>query len=439
VRHDWRRGVFGRIVLAALVVMLTLPATGCGGIRNPFKKIKQPLPGERISVLPDQTLKAEAHAPPVSLPREILNASWSQPGGDASNSLNNLSFSASPHQLWSVSIGKGSSKYTRLSAAPIVVGDRVFAMDAGGHIAAISTAGGAKIWDVSVVPRGEATREGFGGGLAEDAGHLYATTGYGTVLALNPNSGAILWTKDMGGPIRSSPTAAGGKVFFVSADSQLHCLDGNTGNELWTMHGLPEPAALLSNVSPAIGSRIVVAAFPAGDLGAFQLTDGKTKWTESLAANDETTAAGILADPSRPVIDGGIVYAVSHGGRMIANSESTGTRLWTKDIASTQMPWPAGSSVFVVDTNGQLLALSRRNGGVQWVSQLPSSTGWSGPVLAGGRLWLASGEGMLVGADPRSGQVVTKLNLGAPIFIAPVVAGGRMYILTDDAQLIALG
>ena len=59
-------------------------------------------------------------------------------------------------------------------------------------------------------------------------------------------------------------------------------------------------------------------------------------------------------------------------------------------------------------------------------------------MLAGSKLWLVSGEGLLVGADARTGQLLTQLDLDTPVFVAPVVAGGRMYILADNASLIAL-
>src|SRR4029078_7377135 len=59
-------------------------------------------------------------------------------------------------------------------------------------------------------------------------------------------------------------------------------------------------------------------------------------------------------------------------------------------------------------------------------------------VLAGGKLWLVSGEGVLIGADARTGQIVSNLDLGEPVFISPVVAGGRMDIFADNATLIAL-
>ena len=181
-----------------------------------------------------------------------------------------------------------------------------------------------------------------------------------------------------------------------------------------------------------------MAPYPAGDIAAYEAGSGKAAWTDSLTRSSETTAAGILGDPARPVIDRGVVFAVSHGGKMIASSESTGERLWSRNLASTQMPWVAGDTVYVVDLSGKLLALARADGNVRWVVNLPESSRWSGPVLAGGKLWLVSGQGLLVGADARTGQLVSNIDLGTAVFVSPVVAGGRMYILADDAELIAL-
>ena len=43
-----------------------------------------------------------------------------------------------------------------------------------------------------------------------------------------------------------------------------------------------------------------------------------------------------------------------------------------------------------------------------------------------------------IGADARTGQLATQLDLGTAVYVTPVVAGGRMYILADNASLIAL-
>ena len=428
---------------------LALSLAGCAGtsfdglekkFKNPFAKKEKPLPGERVAIITDPTAVVADPAEvgrPVQLPAAQANASWSQPGGAPTNSLGHLALNADVRKVWSADAGTGSSSSGRLSAVPVVADGKVFTLDAGGTVSSFSTANGARVWSQDVTPDNEKSKEGFGGGLALDGGRLYAATGYGTVVALDPGNGAVVWTKRVGEPIRSAPTASGGKIYFVSAGNTLYALHASDGQQLWTSRGLPVSATLLSSVSPAVSGSVVVAPFPAGDIGAFDAASGKPTWRDSLSRQADTSAAGVLADPARPVVDRGVVFVISHGGKMIAASESSGERLWTRNLASTQMPWVAGDTVYVVDLGGKLIALARADGKVRWVSQLPSGR-WSGPVLAGSKLWLVSGEGLLVGADARTGQLITQLDLDTPVFVAPVVAGGRMYILADNASLIAL-
>ncbi len=432
---------------AAFIAALAANLGGCGGmsavsekLSSPFKEKEVPLPGQRIAVLTDSgsAVQEGVVLRPVSLPMAQTNANWAQPGGVPSNNLGHLALSGSLRQVWKVSAGSGSSSRGRLSAAPIVAGGKVFTLDAAGNVSAFNASSGGKLWSVSITPKNEKSNEGFGGGLAYDGSRLVVTTGYGTVVGIDPGNGAILWNKTMGRPIRNSPTATGGKVYFVSTDNALYALNASDGHEVWRARGLPQTATLLSNASPAVGGGHVVAPFPAGDIVAFEPGSGKAAWRESLTRSSDTSAAGILGDPARPVIDRGMVFAVSHGGRLIATSESSGARVWTRNVASTQMPWVAGDSVFVVDTSGKLMALSRGDGEIRWANSLPQSTRWNGPVLAGGKLWLVSGEGLLVGVDARTGQVIDNVNLDTDVFVSPVVAGGRMYILDDDADLIAL-
>ena len=417
---------------------------GCGGplssIKNPFAEKEERLPGERIAVItdPGEFNADQVSATPVSLPPAKANASWAQPGGVPSNNLGHLALGGSLKKAWSVDAGTGSSSRGRLSAVPLVSQGKVFTLDAAGNVSAFSSASGSRLWKVSVTPKSESSSEGFGGGLAIEGSRLYVTTGYGTAVALDMGNGAVQWTKSLGEPIRNSPTAAGGKVYFVSTDNTLYALDGANGEELWKARGLPQTATLLSNASPAVAGGLVVAPFPAGDIAAYQADSGKAAWRDSLSRTSDTSASGILGDPARPVVDRGVVYAVSHGGRMIATSASSGGRVWTRNLASTQMPWVAGEVVFVVDVSGRLTALNRSDGKVRWVSTLPQSARWSGPVLAGSRVWVVSGDGLLVGADARTGELGSQIDLNTDVFVTPVVAGGRMYILTDDADLIAL-
>ena len=123
---------------------------------------------------------------------------------------------------------------------------------------------------------------------------------------------------------------------------------------------------------------------------------------------------------------------------MIATHAESGERMWSANVPGTQTPWVAGGSVFVVDTQGQLMALSRSDGKTQWTVKLPGNGSWAGPTLAGGTLWLTSSSGTLAGVEATTGRVTSQKELGEAIYIAPVVAQGRMYVLTDKAKLMAL-
>ena len=79
-----------------------------------------------------------------------------------------------------------------------------------------------------------------------------------------------------------------------------------------------------------------------------------------------------LADiRGRPVIDRGRVFAVSHSGRMAAIDLRTGDRVWEQEIGSSHSPWVAGDYVFVLANDNELVCLTRDEGKVRWVRQLP--------------------------------------------------------------------
>lgn len=437
--------------VAALIGAASVTLAGCSGDSlpsmpkigdlNPFAEKQKPLPGTRIPVIqaaekiPGDLASADK---PIALPPPQSNDGWTQPGGKANNAPGHLALASAVRQTWSADAGTGSSSSGKLTASPIVFDGRVYTLDAAARVSAFAMSGGSAVWRTSVTPEKEKSEKGYGGGLAADNGRIYAATGFGTVVALDPTSGKKLWEKSLGVPVRSSPTAAADRVFVVTTEGRFVCLNGADGTEVWSFRGLPDKTSIISNPSPAVEGDVVVVPYPSGDVVALRVSDGTQVWQDSLARTRSASAIASLSDAARPAIDQGIVYAVGHGGRMVAAQSRTGERLWSLNVPGTQTPWVAGDSVFVVDTTGQLMAITRRDGKIQWTAKLPGTT-WSGPTLAGGYLWLASNKGQLTAVEAATGKVVSTQDVGGPVYIAPVVAQGRMFILTDKAKLIALG
>jgi outer membrane protein assembly factor BamB len=445
-----RRKVVERAAgMVAAVALLATAMAGCSdGLPqlpriselNPFAEKEVPLPGKRVPIALAENkagLEVAAADRPIVLPPAQPNESWAQPGGLPNNSPGNLAFGGSTRTAWTADAGAGSSSYGRLTASPIVAEGKVFTLDANGRVTAFS-ASGSVAWRVALAPPSEKEYTGFGGGLAAEPGRIVAATGFGIVYGLESGSGKKLWEKNLLSPVRSSPTIANGKVFVITSDGTARALSTTDGQELWAYQGLPEKASILTNASPAVDGDTVVVPYPNGELIALRVSDGTQVWTESLARTRLASSLGSLTDTGRPAIDGGTVFAVGHSGRMVATNVKSGERLWSLNVPGIQPPAVVGEIVYVVDSTGQLMAITRRDGKVMWTVKLPEDHTWSGPLVAGSKLWLTSNKGQLVSVEATTGKIDSRQNLGAPIYIAPIVASGRMYVMTDKARLIAL-
>ena len=408
------------------------------------------LEGERISVMTfDRSLEADPRLADleVRLPSPYVNDAWSQSGGTASHAMYHLSLADAPAVAWRVDIGAGEADDRRLLAQPLVVDGRVYTMDARSLISAFDSASGKRIWRSELEPEEE--EDGFfGGGIAYDAGRLYATTGFGMVFALNAEDGEILWSQQLPGPIRAAPTVSGGRVFAISIDNQTFALAVSDGRRLWEHRGIQETASLLGAASPAVSGSSVVVPYSSGEIFSLLAENGRVLWNDGLSSVKGVDPMGDLAHiRALPVIDRGIVLAISHSGRMVATDLRRGARAWDVDLGGVQMPWVAGEFIYLVTTDAKVVCLTRRNGRIRWVLSLPrfedpedseDPIRWFGPVLAGDRLILAGSHKVAVSVSPYTGERLGEMKLpGAPV-LAPVVAGNTLYFITAGADLVAL-
>jgi len=440
-RKTLRLAVLG-LVMAGLA--------GCDTVTGVFTSSdKAVLPGERLSVMElGAALEADASAMDVELPPARTNADWPQPGGVPENAMYHLSAPGNFERVWSVNAGSGSSGAARLVAVPVIADNRIFVLDARGSVRAFERQSGKSLWAVSLVPDNENAAEARGGGVAYDAGKIFVTTGFGNVHALDPSSGAELWMQPVGDPFRAAPTATGGRVFAVTVDNQMISLSQENGDVQWRHRGIVESAGILTSTSPAVSGSVVIAPYSSGELVALRVENGTPVWSDSLTRTGNVTSLSELNDiAGRPVIDRDRVIAISHSGRMVSIDLRTGERVWTRDIGGVQTPWVAGEFIFVVTNSQELLAISRRDGRIRWISPLPryknpdKRTGnieWSGPVLVSDRLFLVSSEREALVVSPFTGEIDNRVTLSGGTLIPPIVADGTVYVLTSSASLIAL-
>lgn len=429
------------------IVALSLMATGCGlfSSEDEFR-----IPGERISVLRlERSLEPDKRVSDlqVRLPRPVAKPSWPQAGGGESHVQHHIELAPNLSEAWRTNIGEGSESTMRLLAPPIIAAGKVFVMDVESQVSAINTANGDIVWEYDArVPDDD--DEAFGGGIAYANGVLFISTGFADVVSVDAETGKERWRKRLSGPMRAAPAVADGRVFVLTIDNQLFALNGETGEQLWSHAGFSEIAGLLGGASPAIGAGTIVVPYSSGEIFALRVENGRPLWSDNLSSSRRLDALSTLADiRGMPVIDRGLVYAISHSGRMAAIDLRSGARAWEKPIGGVEMPWVAGEFIYLLTNESQLVCLTRRGGRIRWVRDLPQfeepderddPVKWSGPVLAGDRLVITGSHGEAWSVSPYTGKLLGRLDLSDDVFLPPVVADGTLYFLTEDGDLVAM-
>ncbi|MFP6712479.1 MAG: PQQ-binding-like beta-propeller repeat protein [Rhodospirillales bacterium] len=433
-------------LLMMLVIALGV-LTGCDTFLG--TKEAKPLPGKRISILTQQrSIEPDASAlgHKIVLPAPVPNEDWPQAGGYANHAMHHMRVGKALQERWNISIGQGSSDEERLMAQPIVAEDRLYTMDSETVISAFNIKNGDEIWSSEITPK-EEDDDLINGGLAYENGKVFATTGFGQVVALEAKSGKVLWRRNVGAPMRSAPTARGNRVFAITVTNKLFALHGQTGAVLWTHSGIEEVTNLLGGGSPAVDSGVVVAPYSSGELVALKVENGQELWADSLSGVRRGSASTTLSTiRGRPIIDRGIVFAISNSGQFAAINLRTGRRIWERPIGGIESPWIAGEYLFVLSNNTDLIALGRLNGRIYWVTALPKwedpedregKITWTGPILASDRLIVAGSTGEAMSLSPYNGRTLGKVDMPDGVTISPIVAKDSLLFLSEDAELVS--
>jgi FOG: WD40-like repeat len=195
----------------------------------------------------------------------------------------------------------------------------------------------------------------------------------------------------------------------------------------------------------------VVFSFGSGAVqGAFR-QGGLRLWSADIVGSRRGFAIALVDDiTGYPVIDGNRVYAGNHSGRVVGLNVNSGERIWTAQHGALEPVWPAGGSVYFVSDLNELIRLDAATGAQIWSVALPgyepvrrpqrrrdSAFTNHGPIMAGGRLIVASSDGVIRAFDPASGDLVQETAIPGGATTRPVVANGTLFVVSKKGVLHA--
>lgn len=406
------------------------------------------LEGERIPIRPTDAKSVDVeNLPVVQLSKAITNSDWTHENGNTRHFAGHLEGSFPLQPLWSASIGRGASREGRITSGPIVAQDRVYTLDAAAKVTAFDLDGGI-VWSRDLTLSGETAQDGFGGGVAFGSGVLVAGTGFGEVIAMEPDTGDVIWRQELDAPVRAAPTVANGMAYVVSRNDQAFAIDLENGRIRWRIAGIDPDAGVVGGASPATVDGLVVLPFASGEVVGTLARNGRRVWTSVISGGRRGHARARLSDiTGDPVIAGDTIYVANQSGRLVALDRRSGDRKWSVNEGSLGPALPIGGSLFFVTDQAQLKRLDATDGGELWSVQLPqypdaekrkSTYLHTSPVMVGGRLLVASGDGGLRSFDPTTGEELGNTPIGGGGATAqPAIAQGTLFVVSRDGTLFA--
>jgi outer membrane protein assembly factor BamB len=436
-------------------LVLALPlcalAAGCGLFGGGPKTLSEEERAARVTINPfDEQLVADPAlaATTVELPAATPATDWTQAGLTASKVAGNLEAGSEFQIDWRASV-RGSSENRRIVASPVAKDGRVFVIDSDQQVFAFDAGSGQRIWDVRLQSDNDRRdKHSVGGGLAIAGDKLIVGSGFAYVVALKLEDGSEVWRRRVDTPMSGSAAIMGDRAYLTSTNNEFYALDVNTGEIMWTDQAIAESARVLSSPSPAVTPDILTVPFSSGELIAYVPANGRRLWSDTLTTIGRYTPLSAINDiAGRPTIQDGIVYAASHSGVLAAIDARSGARIWDSAFGSRQGPVIQGNFLFIVGTGGKVACFNKIDGKIVWVRDLPEFRNekekknrivWIGPLVASGRLIVASSQGDVIALSPQNGETVGELKVGQPVYIEPIAASGKIFVLTDKGTLVAI-
>jgi outer membrane protein assembly factor BamB len=287
-----------------------------------------------------------------------------------------------------------------------VLGSHVFVHSDAGFLFKLRLADGGEVWRARVetepvqrIPPGEpgSRYDHFASSACVANGKVYVGSAEAQLHALDEESGERLWSFHTEDVIGSTPVVSDGAVFFGSFDGKVYAVEANRGGLLWAFD---TGAAVVS--SPALTGGHVLIGSRSYDLFALDQRSGVPAWTfycwfswieSSVALRDGVAYVGSSDAQALFALEGAI-------GRPLWRFD-TGGSAWAQPAVSEDAVFigSVGVADYIVNHQASFFAVDGSSGSGRWSFPLERperATLWgfaSSPAWHGDRVFVGGLNG----------------------------------------------
>ncbi len=337
--------------------------------------------------------------------------------------------SAKVEVRWDASIGDAGLS----DLFPAVTREAVFAANAKGNIYRFDRNTGKQAWRID---------SGFEitGGVGAGEGLVVVGGGKGELAAFDEDTGRLQWKVKVSSEVLTAPMISDGIVVVRTGNQRITGLSAKDGSRLWLYERATPTLIVRSHASVVIRNDLVYAGFAAGKLAAIGLKNGVVVWESSVSQPRGSTELERISDiTSLPVVDDSQVCAVAFQGSMACFDAVQGGALWTREIASEKGLAISGKTLYVTDSDSNVLALDKSTGATIWKNSQLAMRKATAVYPLDDYLVLGDYEGYLHVLKSDDGSFVARRKTdGSAIRVTPATLGDGALVQTSGGGLYSI-
>ena len=319
---------------------------------------------------------------------------------------------------WQVSVGHVRAGG---SFAPAVGKDAVYAAAEDGTLVRLDPASGAQRWRTNV-------GKPLSAGVGADNTLVAVGTDKGDVLAFD-TEGKPLWQAKVSSEVSGPPRPSASMLVVWSIDGKIFGLAPDDGSRKWVYARAMPPLTVRVFAGGIIVRGGLFTGSAGGKLLAIDLATGNLGWEGNVTTPKGATELERIADiTSLPVIDERGVCSAAYLGRVACFDPQRGNPMWSRDFGSLGGLALDNRYLYLTDDNGAIQALDKVTGASVWKQDKLAKRAPSGPFVIGDYLGVVDGGGYLHLLNRNDGSLVGRLATDGKAPVDHPVASGSTVV-----------